>query len=177
MSNRRATIGLLIVLVAVASGCSSGGSAMGSGGSPDPTQEVRLTVSGGCGDAFLWATTPKGDLAVTVSVEARDRSGTEPATIPINVPDPDVTVEVLRGTDLARNFCNDTLLRGSRPTDMQAATAGTGSMSLDPSKDPGGYTNCGTTSGRLRLRGLVAEDGTTFTPIDATTDQIGCYAG
>jgi hypothetical protein len=159
-------------LLVVTSACAGGSS-----GPPDPARGVRLTASGGCGDAFLWATTAEGDVAVTVSTEARDRSAAGPTTIDFDLPDPEVTVEVLRGEDLARNFCNDVILPSSRPTDTRRATAGTGAMVLDPPKDPGSYDNCGTASGRLRLRGLVAEDGTTFAPIDARTDQIGCYAG
>ena len=172
MATIRPSAALLISLLVLASACAGGSSS-----SSDPARGVRLTASGGCGDAFIWATTAEGDLAVTVSTEARDRSAAGPTTIDLDLPDPAVTVEVLRGEDLARNFCNDVILPSSRPADTQSVTAGTGEMVLDPPKDAGSYANCGTTSGRLRLRGLVAEDGTTFAPIDARTDQIGCYAG
>ena len=173
MPNRHATAAILITVLAAVSACSRGGS----NASPEPKEDVRLTVSGGCGDAFFWATTPKGDVAVTVSVEARDRTAEAPTTIDLDLPHPEAADEGPPGQGLARNYCNDIILADSKPTDTQAVTAGTGSVTLDPPKDPGGYANCGTTSGRLRLRGLEAEDGTTFAPIDASTDQIGCYAG
>ena len=170
---RGVTVAALAAVLALTPACSSSGS----DAAPPPAEPVRLTESGGCGNAFLWATTPEGDVAVTVTVEARDRSATEPTTIAIDLPDPDVTVKVLRGTDLASNFCTDLPRTGSHPTDTQDATAGTGSLVLDPTPDPGGSTSCGRASGHVRLRGVVASEGTRFAPIDARSDQIGCYSG
>lgn len=71
--------------------------------------DVALTESGACGEAFFWAATPAGDVAVTVTVEADRRSSTERTTIPISLSDPAVIVEVLRGRQMTMNFCTDVI--------------------------------------------------------------------
>jgi hypothetical protein len=36
---------------------------------------------------------------------------------------------------------------------------------------------CGSTTGTLRLNGLVARDGAAFAPVEFTSSMIGCYSG
>ncbi len=149
-------------------------------GSPstEPTStaatDVELTQGGACADAFFWASTPSGDVAVTVTVEARDRSTTEPTTIPLSLPQPDATVEVLRGQGMSINFCNDVLDPSAEPTETLGAVAGEGQILLDPNAGP---SEGEPVTGTLSLDGLEAEDGTTFAPIGVTSDSIGFYAG
>jgi hypothetical protein len=135
-----------------------------------------MASGGACGEAYFWATTETGDLAVTVSVDARDRSHEAPTTIDVAVPDAAVEVEILRGHDLARNFCTDVIDAASEPEDRQPAQAGRGQITLDPAPDDLG-ASCGDLGGELRLDGVIAEDGTTFAPITVTSDAIGCYSG
>jgi hypothetical protein len=162
---RRAVVPILLALGAVA---------CGSDHAPPPAP-VELTDSAACGDAYFWVGTPAGDVAVAVTVEARDRSATEGTTIAFSVPDPDVTVSVLRGQDMARNVCTDVIDGASEPTSSVDAVAGEGEIVLGP-VDPDGYDSCGT-RGTLRLTGLEAPDGTAFAPVEVTSDEIGCYAG
>ena len=135
-----------------------------------------LSIPGRCGDASFWAATQKSDKAVVVSVEARGRSQTKQSTIPLSIPDDSVTVRVLYGKQLTRNFCTDVIFSPSQPKEEQSAIAGSGVIVLDPPK-PSVNSSCGRTGGTLTLDGLVAKDGTRFAPITVTTRSIGCYAG
>ena len=143
----------------------------------EAASEVVLTSGDGCGDASFWATTAADDVAVTVHVDARDRSLLEPTTLEYVLPDPAVEVEILEGDGLSRNFCTDAIDSASEPQRRRLATAGEVTVTLDP--PPGGpdVFGCGSVSGKLELHGIVAEDGTTFAPVTVTSDAIGCYAG
>lgn len=176
-----ATVAVLFVV-----GCSNDGatssSATGGASSAPPTAEegsggegeLTLTRGDACGEAYFWAATPGGDVAVTVVVDAQDRSTTEPTRLPIDIEDPEVIVRVLHGDDMTRNFCTDVIDPSAEPRSSRPATAGQGEVVLDP-RSPA--LDCGSTSGRLRLDGVVADDGTKFAPIDVSSDGIGCYSG
>lgn len=138
---------------------------------------LELTAGDACGDAYFWATTGSGSVAVTVRIDARDRSTTEVTTEAFTLPDPAVEVEVLEGRDLGRNFCNDVIDTASEPRARQGAVAGEGTITLDPALEGLDPFGCGSISGQLDLTGLEAEDGTTFAPIRVSSDSIGCYAG
>lgn len=137
---------------------------------------IELTAGDGCGDASFWgmARTDSGEIAVSVSIEARDRSTVDPTTWDFVVPDAGVTVEILQGQYLETYFCNDVRV-GSEPA-RQGAVAGAGTITLDPRPEVPA-ARCGSVSGELELTGLVAADGTAFAPIRITTDSIGCYSG
>ncbi len=185
------SIVILVSLAAVA--CTSGGSegppsTATSGAPPEastsssPGTEVQepapveLIQGDACGEAYFWAATASGDVAVTVSVDSRERSTDGPTTIKIDLPDPAVTVRVLRGDEMAANFCNDAIDIRSLPTSEQGATSGTGEIQLDP-QAASGKLICGSTRGTLRLIGLESADGTRFAPIEVDSQGIGCYAG
>ncbi len=138
---------------------------------------IRLTAGDACGDAFFWATTRSGAVAVTVRIDAVDRSTTEETRREFTIPDPSVEVELLQGQNLGPNFCNDVIDPASEPRSSQAAVAGEGTITLDPAPAEDDPFGCGSTSGRLELTGLEAADGTVFAPIRLTSDSIGCYAG
>jgi hypothetical protein len=135
-----------------------------------------MTQSGGCGDAFFWAANATSTVAVTVTVDARDRSSTGPTVIDFTLPDPKVKVEIQRGRGLVQPFCND-VIDGNvwRVDSRSAATAGTGRITLDAATEA--FARCGATTGELRLSGVAAGDGTELDAIDIETHSIGCYAG
>ena len=164
-------LGSLVRSVLLVAGLLAGGS---------EEQPVELPRGDACGEASFWAATGSGDLAVTVRIDARDRSATEPTTREFTLPDPGVVVEVLEGERLWANFCTDAISTASEPRTRQAAVAGAGTVTLgattDRRLDPFG-TGCGATTGELELTGLEAEDGTTFAPIRVTSGSIGCYYG
>ncbi|MDQ1510450.1 MAG: hypothetical protein QOG50_2294, partial [Actinomycetota bacterium] len=82
-----------VLLVVGLTGCDSHGGARVTASSRPQTSTSRpatsssppvervgevLPKSGGCADAFFWAANTDGTLAVTVNVDARQRSGTAP---------------------------------------------------------------------------------------------------
>jgi hypothetical protein len=187
-SLRLAVAGLAIV--AGLSGCGDDGTSATAGGSrkttttegeggtttSPPDRGVVLTESGACGDAYFWATDASGDIAITVNVDAQDRSTSERTTIAFTVPDDEVEAQVLRGRDLARNFCTDVIDTESQPASTTDAVAGQGEIILQPAPEDGAYS-CGSTNGTLEMSGFEAEDGTRFEPVIVASDDIGCYAG
>lgn len=174
---RVAVVGSALLVLAGCSGSGSDPTPVTSKLAPNP---VELTQGDGCGEAYFWAATASGDVAVTVNIEARSRSAAEPTTYPLDLPDDEVTVRVLRGRDLPRNFCTDVIDGNAQPTSEVEVQSGTGSIVLDP-LPPAGNSGCGTSdkepNGTLRLTGLVADDGTVFEPIEVETGSIGCYSG
>jgi len=160
-------VGICLAFGSLAMGCGEGSKAT----------NVVLSEGDACGDAFFWAVSESGDTAVTIALEARERSGQEPTKIDISLPDPAVEATVLSGHDLARNFCTDVLDTRSEPQDRQPAVAGSGSVTLDAVPDGPDSLACGTVNGELDFQGVVAEDGTTFTPITVRSASIGCYSG
>ncbi len=168
MPVHRGRLALAIALTASLTTCSDGGPST-------PAAKIALTQSGACGDAYFWAATETGDIAVTITVNVRERSAHAPTVIRFERPDDGLTIDVLRGSNLPRNFCNDVIDPNSRPASKMPATAGRGEIALEPAADaPNG---CGTTTGTLRADGLTAHDGTTFEPINITSHSIGCYSG
>jgi hypothetical protein len=137
-----------------------------------PSGETEFVRGGGCGEVFLWAASESGEVVVGASVDVVGRPAGEPSEYTVELPDPDVLVTVRTGTgDLTENLCTDVIL-GPEPTLIQDAVAGTVHLTVDP---PG--EDCGDSEGRLRIEGLVAEDGTEFGPIEAETGLVGCNVG
>ena len=138
---------------------------------------VELTAGDACGDAWFWAATESGDIAVTVSIDAVNRSSAEAMTQDFVLPDGAVTVEVLEGRRMSQNFCTDVINGAAEPRQRQEAVAGEGTIRLDPALSGFDPMECGSVSGELELTGLEAENGTTFAPIQVRSDSIGCYSG
>lgn len=158
---------LLCVLLAAPTAC----------GDSRDTTTLEVTAGDACGDAFFWATTESGDLAVTVRIEAMHRSTTEETTWEFEVSDPDVAVEILEGEGLSANFCNDVVSTSAEPRQRQAGVAGEGTITLQPALAGPDPLGCGSVVGELELTGLQAADGTRFGPVRVTSDSIGCYSG
>lgn len=152
--------------------------AVGCTSSSAPPTDLSLPDSGGCGDAYFWAATADGDVAVTVYADLRSRSASDSTTLEFTIPDETVEIQILRGENLPRNFCTDLADMRSEPTSAAAATAGSGSIRLAP---PAPCLSNGTdvvaAQGDLSLTDLVAEDGTKFAPVSVSTHYIGCYSG
>jgi len=92
---------------------------------------VELPNGDACGDAYFWATSDSNDVAVTVTIDAQDRSRQDATTVRFTLPDPSVEVEVLGGRDLSRNFCTDVIDSTSEPQDRQMVTGGKGTITLE----------------------------------------------
>jgi hypothetical protein len=133
-----------------------------------------LPRSGGCADAFFWAANADGTLAVTVDVDARQRSAAAPTVIAFTVPDPKVKIEIQRGRGLVQPFCNDVISQEWQVDSREHALEGKGRITLNARRQT---SQCGSAHGRLHLDGLAASDGTRFASIDVPTGYIGCYAG
>ncbi len=157
------------VLLLAVGGCTSAAA---------PPEDLSLPATGGCGDAYFWAATADGDVAVTVYAELRNRATAEPTTLEFTVPDGAIQIEVLRGENLPRNFCTDLADMRSEPASVGTAASGSGSIRLAP---PAPCLSSGTdvvaAQGDLSLNDLIAEDGTTFAPVSVSTHYIGCYSG
>lgn len=132
---------------------------------------VELTVHGACGAQF-WAATAEGDVALRITLDEVDRSTSEATTLDVAVPDPAVTIEVLRGRDLTRNFCTDALDSTSNPTSTEPATAGSGQIVVAAAEP-----NCGTLNGSVSLTNLATADGTTFSALSFEASGPVCYGG
>ena len=151
--------------------------AVTSGGERLPDPPVELTAGDACGDAWFWAATGSGDIAVTVSIDAVDRSSAEAMVQDFVLPDGTVTVQVLEGRGMRQNFCTDAVNGSAEPRERQGAVAGEGTIRLDPLPPGPDPMSCGSVAGELELTGLEAEDGTTFAPIRVSSHSIGCYSG
>ncbi len=172
-----ATAVMALGLVACTSDTSdplTSGESQGATGAP---AAINLVRSGACGDAFFWAESADGDTAVTAEVTYSRPAGANPTVaIPFSLPgNRAVKVEVLTGRDLSRNFCTDVLDMSSQPESRSPAVAGEGRVTIDA--PPAKGNACGRTFGTLDLSGLVAEDGSVFSPITVQTRNIGCFAG
>ncbi|HET9420038.1 MAG TPA: hypothetical protein VFO49_02795 [Nocardioides sp.] len=167
---RNLTIVLLAVLAISLTGCGeqddvrSGGS-----GASDPT--IEFTQSGGCGDAYFWATTEDDQRAVVVSVDLRDRSTSGPTVVDVSLPDSAVDIELWQGTGLGSLMCNDVV--EGEVTSETPIVEGAGTITVEPRAE--GHVDF--VDGKLELTGLVAEDGTELPDLAIKTSSIGFYAG
>ena len=76
---------------------------LGSGGHA----ELEFTNTGGCGDAYFWATTADDEHAVVVWVELRERSATEPTVVDGRSPTGPSRCCSGRAPGCRRMMCND----------------------------------------------------------------------
>jgi hypothetical protein len=167
----RGLLPLVVLLAGSLAACGSDGNTTAV--DPDPVDLVELGPGGACGDAFFWAATADDTVAVTVMVDERERSTTEPFRAAYDVGDPDLTVMVLRGEGLSSTFCTDIPI-GGPVTSETAASAGSAEVRLDPGTPD--MMGCGRTSGSVTVTGLTG-DGLTFDTFTVDSTMIGCYAG
>lgn len=171
-----AAVAMTLALVACTSDTpdtTTSGESQGATGEQSAATTIDLPRTGACGDAFFWAESADGDTAVTVDVAySRPADLAVTLAIPFTLPDRSVKVRVLEGQALSNNFCTDAINTSSRPESTSPAVTGQGRVTIAP--PPGNGSACGRL-GTLRLRGLVAEDGTQFSPITVESRDIGCY--
>ena len=167
---RIASAALLVVLVSSLAGCGEDDEPSGEN-DPDGPAALEFTNSGGCADAFFWATTADDKHAVVVSVDLRDRSASEPTGLDVELPDPAAEVELWEGTGLASLMCNDVI--EGEVTEETPVVEGTITVTVQPRpRDPGNLTD-----GKATLTGLVTEAGTELPDLEVKTTWIGFYAG
>jgi hypothetical protein len=172
-----------VACVLVVAGCSSGPAAPDSGSSGSTTTMmdhtsqvvVRLPLApyGGCADAVFHAIGKANEQALTISVDASQRSTTEPTVLDITLPDPAVTVTLQRGAGLDQPMCNDVLGPEYRVDSEVPAVSGTIHIELGPRSE--GYG--GGVTGLAVTKDLIMQDGTSLVDLYISTDQIGFYAG
>jgi hypothetical protein len=142
-----------------------------SGGTGATEPALEFTRSGGCGDAYFWATTADDEHAVVVSVDLRDRSTSGPTVVDVSLPDSAVDIQLWEGTGLGSLMCNDVV--EGEVTSETPVIEGAGTITVEPrAEDDIDYVD-----GKLELTGLVAEDGTELPDLAIKTSSIGFYAG
>ena len=102
-------------------------------------ESIDLPQTGGCADAYFWAASADGTQALTVYVDVRDRSGTEPTELDLTLPDPLATVTLQRGSDLTQAFCNDVLDQDYELDEEVPVVEGTLHLTVDPTPRRGGW--------------------------------------
>jgi hypothetical protein len=167
---RIASAALLVVLVPGLAGCGETDEPSAAT-DPDASAALEFTESGGCGDAYFWATTADERHALVLSVALRDRSATAPTVLDFSLPDPEIDAHLWEGTRLGSRMCND-VIEGELTEEMPVV-AGKGTITVQPPPEDG----FDLVDGKAELTGLVAEDGTELPDLAIKTTSIGFYAG
>jgi len=167
---RIASAALFVALASVLSGCGDDDEPS-TATDPERSSELEFSQTGGCGDAYFWATTADDKHAVVVSVDLQERSATKPTVVDVSLPDPAMEITLWEGTGLTSLMCNDVVV--GEVTDESPVVEGAGTITVQPR--PEGHTDF--VDGKLELTGLVAEDGTEVPDLVIKTTSIGFYAG
>ncbi|HWM75187.1 MAG TPA: hypothetical protein VNQ53_15675 [Nocardioides sp.] len=168
---RNLTAVLFAVLALSLAGCGEQDDVRSGGTGATGSTDLEFTASGGCGDAYFWATTADDEHAIVVSVDLSDRSASGPTVVDVSLPDPAVEIELWEGTGLGSLMCNDVI--EGEVTDETPVVEGAGTITVQPR--PEGDVDF--VDGKLELTGLVAEDGTDLPDLAIKTTSIGFYAG
>jgi hypothetical protein len=109
----------------------------------------QFTDTGGCGDAFIWATNRAGTAAITVEWggAASEAWASGPFDDTQQLPNPEITVTVVEGSGLTSYYCNDVREPGQGTTSEIEATSGTVEVAVRP--DPQGFQPAGHADLRL----------------------------
>ena len=168
---RKLTAVLFAVLALLLVGCGEqDGVRSGRTGATEPTA-LEFATTGGCGDAYFWATTADDAHAVVVSVDLQDRSSSDPTVVDVSLPDPAVEVTLWEGTGLTSLMCNDVV--EGEVTEDSPVVEGSGTITVQPRPEE----DVDFVDGKLELTGLVTEDGTELPDLAIKTTSIGFYAG
>jgi hypothetical protein len=100
---------------------------------------AEFTESGGCGDVFMWATTPDGTLGITIQWNEAASAAWEAGDFSETAQLPDAAIEValVAGRGLSKRNCTDILMPGIGEDSRAQAEAGTVEMTVRP--DEGGF--------------------------------------
>ncbi|MEA2677856.1 MAG: hypothetical protein QOJ81_1997 [Chloroflexota bacterium] len=127
--------------------------------SPSPTatgpaaafeiEAAQFVNTGGCGDAFIWATNAAGTAAITVEWggAASEAWANGPFNDTQQLPNPEITVSVVEGNGLSTYYCNDVRGPGQGTTSEIEATSGAVEVAVRP--DPEGFQPAGHADLRL----------------------------
>jgi hypothetical protein len=159
--NRRAAYLLALGLLAAACGSPAPSTASTATASPAladfEIEAAQFTKTGGCGDAFIWATNAAGTAAITVewggAASAAWIAGGFSDTR--QLPHPEITVSVVEGNQLSSYYCNDIRMPGQGVTSTIEAAAGTVELTVRPSRE--GFEPAGQAD--LRLSDITFELG------------------
>ena len=99
-------------------------------------ETAQFVTTGGCGDAFFWATNAAGTAAITVewlgaASQAWMNDSFEASK---QLPNSEITVSVVEGKQLSGYWCNDVRMPGQGPTSTIEASTGTVDLSVTPNR-------------------------------------------
>lgn len=160
---RALALGVSLAVVAITTGCAGDDEQR-------PAPPIGWDTSGVCGEAFFWAASSDGTLAVTISVGTFQATD-EPAATSFSLPDDLVDVEVVHGTRLDRYYCTDLPASGAAVTSTEKVVAGSGEVEL------GRRGLCSEVPGTLALRGIRTSPGTEYPSVDIDALGVGCSSG
>ncbi len=153
-------------------GTTDGGS--GDGGSSGSDIADLLVNSGGCSDAFIWATnteqtwamTYRDDSGIAERAHARGETVTDSYDMAMDhglAP----SVSVLQGSDLRSDFCND-VVKDFTVDQEWSMTAGIVTIEVTPTGEPKDW-------GAFPASATLTLDGAVFTTMDADPVEIGSW--
>jgi hypothetical protein len=142
-------------------------------------EAAQFTNTGGCGDAFVWATNAAGTAAITVewSGAASEAWNNDGFNDTHQLPHPEITVSVVEGSQLTSYYCNDIRMPGQGETSTIAASSGTVDLAVTPT--PQGFEPAGQAD--LRLTDITFTLGETETwhldELVIENVSVGWFAG
>ena len=136
-------VACLVAVALLATACVSNSTSPAPSGAA-PTQPADFEIeaaqfvnTGGCGDAFFWATNAAGTAAITVewSGAASEAWANEAFNETQQLPNAVITVSVVEGSGLASYYCNDVRMPGQDVTSTIEAATGTVEITVRPSRE------------------------------------------
>jgi hypothetical protein len=112
-------------------------------------EAAQFVNTGGCGDAYFWATNATGTAAITIEWggAASEAWANDGFTDSQQLPNPEITVSVIEGSQLTSYYCNDIRMPGQGETSTIEAATGTVEIEVQPT--PEGFEPSGQASLRL----------------------------
>ncbi len=112
-------------------------------------EAAQFVNTGGCGDAFLWATNAAGTAAITIEWggAASTAWADDGFTDTQQLPNPEIRVSVVEGSQLTSYYCNDIRSPGQGETSRVEANTGTVDITVRPT--PQGFEPAGQADVRL----------------------------
>jgi hypothetical protein len=139
---KRRIVCLVVVGILVAACVSNSTSPAPSTAAPSQPAEFEIEAAqfvntGGCGDAFLWATNAAGTAAITIEWggAASAAWANDEFDDTQQLPHPEITVAVIEGSLLSGYYCNDIREMGAGPTSIIEAASGTVQVSVRPNRE------------------------------------------
>lgn len=141
--------------------------------SPSAAQPIVLSRSGGCNDAFFWATNEDSTIALLVDIIS-DRPSGEQIDMSVDLPHSGITVTLQRGSGLDQALCGDVVDEHYRVDSNIPVKQAHLEIHLD-ALDSRRCAAADAPNGELELQDVVADDGTSVADASIHTNAIGCY--